>query len=76
MIDKRKMTAKEASEKLGISERQVRRYCARPDCPGADFHPFFEGSSRGVYLLTERTLRWLKRNVPAYKRNHPEEVSG
>lgn len=67
MIDKRKMTAKEAAESLGISERTVRRYC-ESGCPGAEFHAFPGTAVRGVYLLTERSVKWLREHVPSCKR--------
>lgn len=63
MSKTKKFTVKEAAEILGLSVDAVRAHCRMGDCD-AEYNEF-PSTNRGFYLLTEKSLRWLKENVTA-----------
>lgn len=57
----KKYTVKEAASLIGFSGRVIRLHCKNGSCP-CEYH-MFPGTENGFYLLTEKSLNWLRKNI-------------
>lgn len=73
LVKPKSYSIKEAAGVLGVSERIIRMRCEQGACP-AEYHPF-PGTQRGFYLLSERSMKWLRENVTPRPRQNVDEDS-
>lgn len=70
---KTKYTVREAAELLGLSVDAVRLHCRNGTCD-ADYLDF-PGTTRGYYVLGQKSIDWLRKNVSPRNRSDQADVA-